>query len=216
MKRGLAKLACSNAVVVLALFALAPSDAGAGTFSFSGASSGTTANVPIDLDGTNCGPVNGVLTCPADSGLGTGGGSMRGFPGSGPGTFQIVIEDVPVPGTGCSLAPSTQQGCTVGSAIDGCLYSYVPGGSGVTRTTATGDLLIYSYTSGTVCVNFDTPLPWSLEGQAAAVITGGTGGMANATGSFTGPFHGQILQSDPAGHGLGWFTASIKGTITLP
>ena len=216
MKRGLAKLACSNAVVVLALFVLALSDARAGTFSFSGTSSGTTANVPIDLDGTNCGPVNGVLTCPADSALGTGGGSMRGFPGSGPNTFQVVIEDVPVAGTGCSIAPSTQQACTIGSASDGCLYSYVPGNSGVTRTTATGDLLIYSYTSGTVCVNFDTPLPWSLQGQAAAVITGGTGGVANATGSFTGPFQGQILQSDLAGHGLGWFTASFKGTITLP
>jgi hypothetical protein len=98
---------------------------------------------------------------------------------------------------------------------DGCLWTYV-GGNGVTRVTSNGDLYIYALTSGTVCVDYDTALPWSFEGQQQWAFTGGTGKLANAGGSFTNKFQGQILQNDPQGHGLEWVSGSNTGTLTLP
>jgi hypothetical protein len=200
----------------LTLFVLAPATASAKTFTIASTSSGSNANVPIDLDGNNCGPVNGAITCPADSVLSTGGGTSRGFaPDSGPFTFQDVSETAPVPGTGCSFAATSIQSCTIGSVTDGCLYNYV-GGNGVSRNTSTGDLEIFTYDSGTLCINLDTGLPWSFVGQIQATITGGTGNLSNATGSFTSTFQGQILQNDPQGHGMSWFSGSSKGTLTVP
>jgi hypothetical protein len=193
-----------------------PPWASAKTFSYQSTASTTGVQVPVDLDGNNCGLVNGVTTCPADSVLGTSAGTSRGAgPDTGPFTDQTLVETASAPGTGCSFAPSSQQGCTIGSVTDGCLYNYV-GGNGITRNTATGDLAIYTFTSGTLCINFDSGLPFSFEGQLQATFTGGTGSLVNATGSFTSTFHGQILQNDPQGHGLVWDTDTTKGTITLP
>jgi hypothetical protein len=98
---------------------------------------------------------------------------------------------------------------------DGCLYNYV-GGNVVIRTTATGDLLFESFTSGTLCINFDTALPWNFEGQVEGPITGGTGKLNGASGGFIAPFSGQILQNDYAGHGMSWSAGSFTGTITVP
>jgi hypothetical protein len=193
-----------------------PSEVTAGTFNFQSTGSASSVNVPIDLDGSNCGPVNGVTMCPADSALGTAGGTSRGFAAdSGPFTYQTVSEYVPMPGTGCSFAPTTQQGCTIGAVADGCLFVEV-GASIVSRNTSTGDLAFAKDTSASYCGNFDTPLPWSFEGQSQSTITGGTGHLANATGSYSTTFQGQILTSDPAGHGISWNRATSKGSITVP
>jgi hypothetical protein len=215
-KVSISRLTFCAASAALTLFVLAPATARAGTFSFTSTSSGSGAQVSVDLDGNNCGLVNGVTTCPADSVLSTGGGTSRGFaPDSGPFTFQDVSEAVPAPGTGCSFAASSIQSCTIGSVTDGCLYNYV-GGNGVSRNTSTGDLEIYTYDSGTLCINLDTGLPWSFVGQIQATITGGTGHLSNASGSFTSTFQGQILQNDPQGHGMAWVSGSSKGTLTVP
>src|SRR5215813_1366247 len=106
MTRRLVRLTFNNAIVALALFALAPLRASATTFNFTGTFSDTSVNVPVDLDSNNCSPVNGLTTCPADSAVSTGGGTRRSAgPENGPNTFQTVAETVFVPGTGCSFAP---------------------------------------------------------------------------------------------------------------
>jgi hypothetical protein len=186
------------------------------TYNFTSTLSGSAVQVPIDLDGTNCTTVNGIVTCPADSDLFTGGGTITGGPEPGQFTSQSVTETIPVSGTGCSVAPGSIKGCSIGSSSDGCLYKNI-GGNVVNRQVATGDLLVAKLTSGRLCINFDTPLPpWSFTGSNQFSFIGGTGKFAEATGSGTVSFNGQILQSDPQGHGMSWDTGSVTGTITVP
>ncbi len=185
------------------------------TYNFTSTVSGSSAQVPIDLDGTNCTTMNGILICPADSNLFTGGGTITGGPEPGQFTSQSVTETIPVPGTGCSVAPSSIKGCSIGSVKDGCLYKNI-GGNVVNRQVTTGDLLIAKLTSGKLCINFDTALPWSFTGNNQFSFIGGTGGFAGATGSGTVSFTGQILQNDQQGHGMNWDTGSVTGTIMVP
>ncbi len=192
-------------LVCLALYALPTSEANAKTIRISGTGSSTSVQVPVDLDG-NSG---------ADSGLSTTAGVGSGGPETGPFTGQAVAEVVPAPGTGCVYAPLSIQACTIGAVTDGCLFQYV-GGDGVDRFGATGDLEIFKLASGSLCINFDTPLPWNFSGQQQWNIVGGTGKVANATGSFTVNLQGQILQNDAQGHGLAWSTYSSSGTLSVP
>jgi hypothetical protein len=185
------------------------------TYNFTSTLSGSAVQVPIDLDGNNnCTTVNGIVTCPADSDLFTGGGTITGGPESGQFTNQSVTETIPVSGAGCSVAPSI-KGCSIGSVTDGCLYKNF-GGNVVNRQVTTGDLLIAKLTSGTLCINFNTALPWNFTGNNQFSFIGGTGKFAGATGSGTVKFKGQILQNDPQGHGMSWDTGSVTGTITVP
>jgi hypothetical protein len=186
------------------------------TYNFTSTLSGSAAQVPIDLDGTNnCTTVNGIVTCPADSDLFTGGGTITGGPEPGQFTNQSVTETIPVSGTGCSVAPGSVKGCSIGSVTNGCLYQNF-GGNVVNRQVTTGDLLFAKLTSGKLCINIKPTLPWNFTGNNQFSFIGGTGKFAGATGSGTVSFKGQILQSDPQGHGMSWDTGSITGTITVP
>ena len=185
------------------------------SYNFTSTLSGSAAQVPIDLDGTHCTTMNGIVTCPADSDLFTGGGTITGGPEPGQFTNQSVTETIPVSGTGCSVAPSSIKGCSIGSVTNGCLYKII-GGNVVNRQMTTGDLLFAKLTSGALCINFDTALPWNLTGNNQFSFIGGTGRFAGATGSGTVSFKGQILQNDPQGHGMSWDAGSITGTMMIP
>jgi hypothetical protein len=185
------------------------------TFNFTSTLSGSAVQVPIDLDGTNCTTANGIVTCPADSDLFTGGGKITGGPEPGQFSSQSVTETIPISGTGCSVAPGSIKGCAIGSVTDGCLYKNI-GGNVVNRQMTTGDLLFAKLASGKLCINFDTALPWSFTGNNNFSFIGGTGKFAGATGSGTVSFKGQILQNDPQEHGMTWDTGSVTGTITVP
>ncbi len=212
----LSKFSLSAIVVGVALLALTQSDAAAAkTSTFTFTFSGSGVQVPVDIDGNGCITTNGLFICPADSALTTSGGTALKGPEPGPNTAQSVTETVPAPGTGCSFNPGSIQSCTIGSATDGCLFNFV-GGNAVTRNTASGDLVFESITSGTLCINVSGAPPWNFEGQEAWTITGGTGKVNGASGSFSETFQGQILQNDPAGHGLAWSNGSGTGTITVP
>jgi hypothetical protein len=185
------------------------------TYHFTSTLSGSAVQVPIDLDGTHCTSVNGIVNCPADSDLFTGGGTITGGPEPGQFTNQSVTETMPVSGTGCAVAPSSIKGCSIGSVTDGCLYKII-GGNVVNRQMTTGDLLFAKLSSGALCIDFDTALPWNLTGNNQFSFIGGTGRFAGATGSGTVSFKGQILQNDPQGHGMSWDAGSITGTIMIP
>ena len=65
----------------------------------------------------------------------------------------------------------------------GFIFTLVPGTANtVARNTATGDLVFSQNTSTTVCFDPTNGIQYFSE---AGVITGGTGGSAGATGSFT-------------------------------
>jgi hypothetical protein len=216
-----AKVSLSAIAVAVALLALTQADAAAGTASYTFTVSGTAAQVPIDLDGngSSCTTVPAAVPftlCPADSAMTTSGGNTVGKKPneSGPWTAQAVTEIVAAPGTGCSYSGSI-QGCPIDSVSNGCLFNYV-GGNSVTRFTETGDLNFHSITSGTLCINVSGALPWDFEGQLQATTTGGTGALSGASGSFSETFRGQVLQNDPAGHGMSWTTGSGTGTLTVP
>jgi hypothetical protein len=214
MMRGFRRISLSAAVWLLLILVRTGANAQT-TYKFTSTLSGSSAQVPIDLDGTNCTTVNGIVTCPADSNLFTGGGTITGGPEPGQFTNQSITETIPVSGTGCSVAPSSIMGCSIGSVTDGCLYKNI-GGNVVNRQVTTGDLLLAKLTSGKLCINFDTALPWSFTGNDQFSFIGGTGRFAGATGSGTVSFKGQILQNDRQGHGMSWDTGSVTGTITVP
>ena len=211
----LSKSSLSAIVVGIALLVLTQSDAAAKNYAIASTTSGSSAQVSIDLDGNNCVTANGLFICPADSALSTDGGNASKGPETGPFTAQDVSEAIPASGTGCSYNPGSIQSCTIGSATDGCLFNYV-GGSGVTRNTASGDLSFASLTSGTLCINVNGALPWNFAGQEVWTITGGTGKVSGISGSFTSTFTGQVLQNDPAGHGMSWFASSNTGNAAVP
>jgi hypothetical protein len=214
MMRGFRRISLSAAVWLLLILVRTGANAQT-TYKFTSTLSGSSAQVPIDLDGTNCTTVNGIVTCPADSNLFTGGGTITGGPEPGQFTNQSITETIPVSGTGCSVAPSSIMGCSIGSVTDGCLYKNI-GGNVVNRQVTTGDLLLAKLTSGKLCINFDTALPWSFTGNNQFSFIGGTGRFAGATGSGTVSFKGQILQNDRQGHGMSWDTGAVTGRITVP
>ena len=180
-----------------------------------GTFSGSSVQVPVDLDATHCTSINGITTCPSDSALFTFGSTISGGPEPGQFTGQVVSESVPVSGTGCSLAAGTIEGCSIGSVTNGCLYKYI-GGNSFNRQVTTGDVLVATLTSGTMCVNFTTELPWNFNTSGQFAFTHGTGKFAGVTGSYTVSASGQIVQNDKQGHGMAWDTGSGNGTITVP
>ena len=105
------------AFVVLAFLAGQRADAESKTTSFKGTSSGTGANIPIDLDSDSCTTSGGVTVCTDFSALFTGGGKSSGGVGSGHFTRQALAESDAVPGSGCMFDsfPLPIQSCTIGS-----------------------------------------------------------------------------------------------------
>jgi hypothetical protein len=198
------KLTWSFALSVLALVAFIRADAYAKTYNTSSTVTSTSVQVPVDLDGSG-----------NDAVLSNNHGTVSGGPEKVIIDGQSVTQTEPASGTGCVFAPNTIQGCTIGSVTDGCLYNYT-GGDSVLRDTSTSDLAILHLASGSLCINLDTPLPWSFVGTETWTTTGGTGGFANASGTSTETFQGQILENDGQGHGLSWSSATSQGTLTVP
>ena len=112
------------------------------------------------------------------------------------------------------------KACTVpgGVAGKGTEFTLV-GDVGVDRFTATGDLLFFKSTSGTLCQDFSTlptpPFPFVLTETGA--VTGGTGKYLGATGTFTFDVKGASLSLDATGvRAFGWFEATAMLTVTVP
>jgi hypothetical protein len=184
--------------------------------SFTSSFSGTSVSVPLDVDSDSCGST-APFVCADFSGYAnysgkiTGGGSA-----SGPFTGQTVSEVAPVAGTGCSINPSDQKACSLGTATDGCAYTF-EGGSFAIQKSATGEIMFGSITpGGSECINFNSSgafaLPYPVSATFDGTIAGGTGKLTGITGAFTETVTGQILSIDLQGHDFGWFTATVKGT----
>jgi hypothetical protein len=117
------------------------------------------------------------------------------------------------------LAPDGHT-CTVpgGAAGAGAEFTLV-GDVGVTRFTATGDLLFFKSTSGTSCADFSTfpTPPFPFIATETGVDTGGTGKYSGATGTFTVKIKGAFLSLDKTGaRGFGWFQSTSVNTVTVP
>jgi hypothetical protein len=187
----------------------------ASTFKVTGSFSGTGFTVPIDLDGdsTTCTTVGSVTTCPDDSFSSTYVSQAIGMFG-GTYTGQNVSESVPVSGTGCLIAPATIQSCTLGAVTNACAFQYIPGGTGANIRSATRSVETYTITSGTICLDFSSGLPFNFAGSQSFTLTGGTGEFKGVTGSGIVTFTGQETSADPASHGFSWFTATFTETMT--
>ena len=121
----------------------------------------------------------------------------------GPSTGQSVNEVVfsPTPGT-CS------------NGHPGFIATLIPGtGHSVTRFDFTGDLLFSEHTSITLC--FDTVTGTQFF-SGAQNITGGTGRLVGATGSFTFSGTATTLFEDAAGNFFGQESGTVNGTIITP
>jgi hypothetical protein len=212
MQKGALRLFCGVAVLGL----LAGGIAHAGTQKFTSSSSGTTANIPLDLDADSCTTSGGVTVCTDFSVYFTFSSKATGTIG-GDSTDQAVEEYDPVSGSGCNIMGALVPiaSCTLtGSSETGCEFKSV-GSAIVYRANATGDL-IFETESTTVCDDLSSGPPFNVTAAANGTITGGTGKFSSATGTFTAAAHGQVLVSDPAGHGFGWFVGSSTGTVTTP
>lgn len=199
--------------VSLTMMVLAGS-AEAKTFSISGSNSGTSTSVPVDISGDSCAVVANVELCTATSNLSIYSGQSSGGPTfspilTGPFTGQEISQTVPVAGAGCSFAPTTIAACTIGTNTSGCEYSYV-GGAGANRLNFGGDLAAFEITGGSLCLDGTT---FAFQGTVTAESAGGSGRYAKTTGTSTNTLSGQILISDPAGHGISWFTNTFTGTV---
>lgn len=161
--------------------------------------SGTSFSIVMDLDGDG----------QAQASVATyqGKGNMNPFHGQG------VSEAKPTPGTGCSLNPSSQSSCTLGSVTNACQYDYVAGFS-ANRDDATGDIETFKRASGSLCIDFTSGPPFKVAGTVTDNITGGTGPFAGATGSIATQVWGEILGMDPEGRGFGWYKGIGEGTIS--
>ena len=202
---------------IAALMFMAAGVVHAGTKNFKSSASGTTVDVPVDIDSDSCFLAsNGATVCTDTSGYDNFAGSSS--PGGGF-TGQNVVESDFVTGTGtsCNVFGTVVPGfvsCTLaGSSEQGCEFQ-VTGGVGVTRDNSSGDLTI-STLSETYCADLSS-VPFNFAGSFNGTITGGTGKNTGATGTTTGTFHGQELTLDAAGHGMSWFEVSETGTITTP
>jgi hypothetical protein len=210
----LSKIAFASAVFVAAIGFIVVQKAAAGTFKVTGSFSGTGFTVPIDLDGdgTTCTTVGSVTTCPDDSFSSTYVSQAIGIFG-GTYTGQNVNESVPVSGTGCFIAPATIQSCTLGAVTNACAFQYLAGGTGANIRSATRSVETYAITSGTICLDFSSGLPFNFAGSQSFSLTGGTGEFKGVTGSGIVTFTGQETSADPANHGFSWFTATFTETL---
>jgi hypothetical protein len=203
-------------VVVLTFVPASTSHAAKSSQKFTISSGGTTVNIPLDLDADSCTTSGGVTFCTDFSVYFTASLKGTGALG-GDSTEQAVEEYDPVSGSGCSIfgSPAPIAGCTLtGGSETGCEFKSV-GSALVLRANATGDLL-FETESTTVCEDLSSGPPFNVTTAAEGTITGGTGKFSGATGTFTSVAHGQVLLSDPTGHGFGWFEGSSTGTITTP
>jgi hypothetical protein len=189
-------VACLGLVGFWFLFAVtAPVQAGESK-TIKSKESGTFVAANFDFDNPN-------LSSPADYINGEGIGNAGKF------TSQAVDE----------LAPDGHH-CTVpgGVANAGTEFTLV-GDVGVTRFTATGDLLFFKSTSGTSCADlstFPTP-PFPYIDTETGVVTGGTGKYSGATGTFTVKVKGAFLSIDATGaRGFGWFEDTAVMIVTVP
>lgn len=200
------------AITALTLVSTANSRAGDKS-TFKAHESGSFINIPLDPDADSCTTNGGVTTCTDFSVHGTFTAT-----GTGPSTVQFVGEYDPVSGTGCTIfgSPVPIAGCTLsGSSEKGCEFQSV-GEAVVYQVSPSGDLF-FTTESDTVCEDLSAGLPFNYTVTVnQATITGGTGKFTGATGTVTGSGHGQVLLSDPAGHGFGWFEGTASGTITTP
>jgi hypothetical protein len=116
------------------------------------------------------------------------------------------------------LAPDGNP-CTVpGGLTDAGNESTLVGDVGVSRFTATGDLLFFKSTSGTECADFSTfptpPFPFIIN--ETGDVTGGTGAYSGTTGTFTVKVKGAVLSLDALGtRAFGWFQDTAVTTVTL-
>jgi hypothetical protein len=212
-----------NRTYLALLFTLAPIfflqsiAAAAHTSTVTATLSGTGFSVPIDLDGngTSCTTVGSVTTCPDDSFSSTYITQATGAFG-GRFTGQNVSETVPVSGTGCLFAPTTIQSCTLGTVTNACKFEYVSGGTGASVRLATGSVESYTITSGTLCLDVSSGLPFNFAGTETFSISGGTGEFNGVSGAGSITFTGQETSVDPAGHGFSWFTANLTSTLSVP
>src|SRR5579863_2403831 len=201
-------------IAVLTL--LAGGVAHAGTQKVTSTSSGITVNIPIDVDSDSCfAAPNGAIVCTDYSAYFNFSGKES--PGGGF-TGQSVFEFDVVSGTSCNIGGTIVPGiasCTLaGSSEQGCELQAV-GGAEVERDNSTGDLLFKTLVA-TVCLDLSSGPPFNITASGTETIAGGTGKNAGATGTSTATTHGQVLTSDAAGHGIGWFEGTSTGTITTP
>jgi hypothetical protein len=179
------------------------------TVNISGSLSGTSITVPFDLDkDSSTGTGNSVQSTAAGQ-QNVGGGF----------TSQAVTEGDPKPGTGCSVALTTQAGCAVDGVTNGCLYNIV-GGVGALRFNSDGDISSFQVTGGTECIDFNSAKafapPFNYTIAEDVGFTGGSGEFAGTSGSgiFTGS--GRILATDSELHVFSWFQATYTATMTMP
>jgi len=214
--------AVSIVIVAAALLCLPASRravAAGNSLNFKGTSSGSTTNIPLDIDLDSCTTTGAGTVCTDMSGLATSGGKQSGGIEAGDFTSQGVAEAVAVAGTGCLLSP-TQKSCTLGSVTNACEYQIV-GGSLAVRFSSTGDISAQTLTSGTECIDYSNgtgttiQLPFDFAGSETWNLTGGSGKFTGATGTYTAQFTGQTLSADFQGHAFGWFQSSYQGTATV-
>jgi hypothetical protein len=209
------KIAFTGVFMATAIFLIGVHRAEAKTFQVTGSFSGTSVNVPVDIDGngTSCTTSGNFTTCPDDSSASTSTGNSTGVFG-GPFTGQDVNEIVPVSGTGCIIAPTTIASCTLGAITNACEFQYVAGGSGASIRSATGSVLVHTITGGTICIEGTTGPPFNFAFTQTVSFSGGTGEFTGVTGTGTSVGTGQITTFDFAGHGFSWSTGTFTETLT--
>jgi hypothetical protein len=94
------------------------------------------------------------------------------------------------------------------------------GRDAVSRDTPTGDLLFTKATAITLCADFSTsptpPFPF-ITTDERGVVTGGTGALVGATGTFSAKEEGAFLSFDATEqHAFGWFKSHIVTTLNVP
>ena len=161
--------------------------------------SGTSYSIIMDLDGDGQSQAS-VATYQGKS-------NMNPFHGQG------VSEAKPTPGTGCSINPSGQAACTLGSVTNACQFDYV-GGVSANIDDATGDIENFKRVSGSICIDFTSGLPFHMGGTVTDEVAGGTKHFAGVTGSITTTVWGQITGMDPEGRGFGWYKGIGDGSIS--
>jgi hypothetical protein len=196
------KTAVSFIFVAAFLLLAARQDAQAKTVSFKSTASGTSTLVLFSFDTPN---FTNLAT------QATGSGKFK--PGG-----EFTIWDIG------ESAPDGKN-CTVpGGMANAGTESTLVGDIGVTRIEESGDLLYAHATSSTTCIDFSSgTAPFPFVGSSSAVITGGTGKYAGATGTTTGSVTGVILSlpggvsgTGPGGGVFQAFQASSSGTLTTP
>lgn len=204
----------SALTAILLLILMKGGLAGAGTKVENCTASGSSVDVPVDMDSDSCFPVGQATVCIDTSGYNNFAGKCS--PGGGF-TGQGIIELDLTPGTSCNIGGNTVPGiasCTLAdSGEQGCALE-LAGGSEVRRDNDSGDLLFLTFSTVPFCIDLSSGPPFNYTDTFTGIITGGTGKNAGATGTEAGSSHGQILTSDAASHGLSWATIPFTDTIT--